>query len=104
MVVFRADDGAAVGARQAVDTQDGVAFAIGIPHAGGIAGGEEGDAWLAERRRQMHDACVMAEIAVAFRHDGGGDGQRTACDERSMQVVLLKRRRLAIQMSRRISA
>jgi hypothetical protein len=38
----------------------------------------------------MHDACVMAEIAVASRHDGGGGGQRTACDERSVQVVLLK--------------
>ena len=87
MVGFWTNDGAAVGAWQIVDTQDSMAFAIGIPHAGGITGGEQRDAWLAERCRQMHDACIVAEIAIALRHDGGGDGERSASDERTANTV-----------------
>ena len=87
MVGFWTNDGAAVGAWQIVDTQDSMAFAIGIPHAGWITGGEQRDAWLAERCRQMHDACVITEIAIALRHDGGGYGERSASDERTANAV-----------------
>ena len=48
MIRFRTEDGAAIGAWQIVDAQDCMAFAIGIPHTGGIARGEQRDARLAK--------------------------------------------------------